>query len=228
MCTALFSYAEARNGNRRRRGSISSVWQTAHLAIPINSQYSGLKSVDTKIGARVAQLVTARISSSVPRRMASWIWHVILDCYVGVYAYITRTQILSYVRKASSPIAKLGFPQSVKGKRVSLDYAQVASFLLVLKEEGNSDKKGEKCRTNTNSVYKAVEKASYSTWAQPRTPSGSEDWRSKEKRSSAKSKSSKPSRPPTRVSPVTSSSGQAPPRFWRLRSRRKLVQKAKD
>ena len=26
-------------------------------------------------------------------------------------------------------------------------------------EEGNSDKKGEKCGTNTNSVYKAVVKA---------------------------------------------------------------------
>ncbi|TXG71051.1 hypothetical protein EZV62_005986 [Acer yangbiense] len=53
------TFLEARNGKRRRRGSTSSERQTAHLAISINSQYSGPKSVDKKIGARVAQLVTA-------------------------------------------------------------------------------------------------------------------------------------------------------------------------
>ncbi|TXG71058.1 hypothetical protein EZV62_005993 [Acer yangbiense] len=92
-------------------------------------------------------------------------------------------------------------------------------------EEGSSDKKGKKCRTNTYSVYKAVEKAPYSTWAEPRMPSGSDDWKSKEKRSSAKSKSSKPSRPQTRVIPVSSSSGQAPPRFWGLQEEKEKLQK---
>ncbi|KAK1550384.1 hypothetical protein Q3G72_018241 [Acer saccharum] len=53
------TYLEARNGKRRRRGSTSSEQQTAHLAIPINSQYSDPKSVDTKIGACVTQLITA-------------------------------------------------------------------------------------------------------------------------------------------------------------------------
>ena len=41
-----FVCAEARDGEGRRRGSSCSKWQTAHLAVPIDSQYPGQESLD--------------------------------------------------------------------------------------------------------------------------------------------------------------------------------------
>ncbi|KAK4838244.1 hypothetical protein QYF36_012232 [Acer negundo] len=95
------TFLEARNGKGRRRGSTSSEWQTAHLAIPINSQYSGPKSVDKKIGVRVAQLVTAE---EFPHQLRGWPRRsgVILDCCVGVMLTLR-------VSSGFNPLVRFGF-----------------------------------------------------------------------------------------------------------------------
>ncbi|KAH7557738.1 hypothetical protein JRO89_XS11G0210800 [Xanthoceras sorbifolium] len=80
--------SKARNGKGGRRGSTCPEWQTAHLAIPIYSQYSGPKSVIHEGRCR-AQLVTAEEFPHQPQRWPCG-FGVILYYFVVVYVYVPR------------------------------------------------------------------------------------------------------------------------------------------